>query len=133
MNKKKTLSKYSCHLFVSTECGAQDRATFNSNLKSIFRDEFDRLPADMVSNTATDVLSLIDDERKVMDWKFTDLDLDSDSRLDKRELRDLRRMVKKIVKPKKCAKTLVSHCDTDKDGAIARAEWLFCLGVDDSE
>ncbi|XP_072018955.1 SPARC-related modular calcium-binding protein 1-like isoform X2 [Amphiura filiformis] len=113
-----------------SECSQEDRATFNTNLKNIFREEYDRLPADVVSNTATDILALIDEERKVIDWKFTDLDVNADSMLDKKELRDLRRLVKKIVKPKKCAKTLVSHCDMDKDEAIARTEWLFCLGVD---
>ena len=119
--------------FPFPECTQEDRATFNTNLKNIFREEYDRLPADVVSNTATDILALIDEEKKVIDWKFTDLDVNDDSMLDKKELRDLRRLVKKIVKPKKCAKTLVTHCDMDKDQAIARTEWLFCLGVDNSE
>jgi hypothetical protein len=58
------------------------------------------------------------------------MDKDKDSFLQRTEYRDLRRLVKKAVKPKRCAKTFTSLCDMDSDQRISREEWLSCLGLD---
>lgn len=39
-------------------------------------------------------------------------------------------MVKKVIKPRACAKTFISYCDLDQNKRIEREEWTLCLGVD---
>ncbi|XP_033636141.1 SPARC-related modular calcium-binding protein 1-like isoform X2 [Asterias rubens] len=114
-------------------CNQDARIEFNSNLKDIFREEFHRLPTTQPSSETTgEVQRLEDAQKQVIEWKFTELDSNVDMELDRKELNSLGRMMKKIVKPKKCAKTFVEHCDLDKDGRIAKTEWSFCL-VDNNE
>lgn len=71
-----------------------------------------------------------DSDRQVLDWKFSVIDKDNDNFLEKTEYRDLRRLVKKVVKPKRCAKTFTKLCDLDNDQRISREEWASCLGLD---
>jgi Ca2+-binding EF-hand superfamily protein len=71
-----------------------------------------------------------DSNRQVLDWKFSMMDIDKDNFLDKTEYRDLRRLVKKVVKPKRCVKTFTRVCDMDNDQRISREEWVSCLGLD---
>ncbi|XP_055925827.1 SPARC-related modular calcium-binding protein 1-like isoform X3 [Argiope bruennichi] len=113
-------------------CGTSDRAAFNSNLIDIFQSEYDRVP----HTTTTTALPAENDplrdthEKQVIQWKFDQLDDNGDEFLKKKELRDLRRMAKKIVKPKMCAKTFAKFCDLDQDKKISRSEWSVCVGVD---
>ena len=69
-------------------------------------------------------------EKRVVEWKFSELDTDQDNQLRKKEIRSLTRMVRKLVKPKSCARNFVKHCDLDQNRKIARNEWSVCLGVD---
>lgn len=62
-------------------------------------------------------------DRKVINWKFTQLDTNADRLLRKAELRDLKRMIKKIVQPRTCAKMFVRTLDMDKDEIISKREW----------
>jgi hypothetical protein len=71
-----------------------------------------------------------DSDRQVLDWKFSVMDKDKDNFLEKPEYRDLRRLVKKVVKPKRCARTFTKLCDLDNDQRISREEWASCLGLD---
>jgi Secreted protein acidic and rich in cysteine Ca binding region. len=71
-----------------------------------------------------------DPDRQVLDWKFSVMDTNRDNFLDKTEYRDLRRLVKKVVKPKRCVKTFTKMCDMDNDQRISRDEWVSCLGLD---
>lgn len=68
--------------------------------------------------------------RQVLEWKFSVMDIDKDNFLDKSEYRGLRRLVKKVVKPKRCVKTFTKICDLDSDQRISRDEWVSCLGLD---
>nr|CAD7570012.1 unnamed protein product [Timema californicum] len=72
----------------------------------------------------------VDLERAVLNWKFSSLDLDGDDYLNSVEYKDLSRMVRKAVKPKKCSKVFTKLCDKDEDQRISRDEWAFCLGLD---
>ncbi|XP_038071538.1 SPARC-related modular calcium-binding protein 1-like isoform X2 [Patiria miniata] len=108
-------------------CNQDARIEFNTNLKDIFREEFHRLPTTQPSETTGGVQRIEDSQKRVIEWKFTELDSNADMELDRKELNSLRRMMKKILKPKKCAKTFVEHCDLDQDGRIAKTEWSFCL------
>ncbi|GFT00466.1 SPARC-related modular calcium-binding protein 1, partial [Nephila pilipes] len=112
-------------------CGTIERAAFNSNLIDIFQSEFNRVP-----HTTTTAMPIENDplrdthEKQVIQWKFDQLDDNGDTYLKKKELRDLRRMAKKIVKPKLCAKSFAKFCDLDQDKKISRSEWSVCVGVD---
>lgn len=75
--------------------------------------------------------SLLDTpEKRVAQWKFTQVDRNGDDWLSRSELGDLRRMVKKLVRPRHCAQLFSQHCDFDGDFAISRPEWATCLGLD---
>ncbi|CAL1296839.1 unnamed protein product [Larinioides sclopetarius] len=112
-------------------CGTSDRASFNSNLIDIFQSEYDRVPHTTTTATPVENDPLRDThEKQVIQWKFDQLDDNGDEFLKKKELRDLRRMAKKIVKPKMCAKTFAKFCDLDQDKKISRSEWSVCVGVD---
>lgn len=110
-------------------CGQSDRTTFNENLLKIFLSEYNRLPSHGV--TTAKALSLLDSqEKRAIEWKFTELDRNGDHDLDKKELQALRRMLKKVVRPRSCARTFSRACDQNLDRRISRSEWSLCLGVD---
>ncbi|XP_072931090.1 SPARC-related modular calcium-binding protein 1 isoform X2 [Epargyreus clarus] len=100
-------------------CTRVDRAQFNGNLIKIFSGEYDRARSDTGGAPV--------EPRAVADWKFRELDRDRSGSLQKSEYRGLRRLIKKVVKPKRCARAWARGCDGDGDGEIARAEWAGCL------
>ncbi|XP_021187916.3 SPARC-related modular calcium-binding protein 2 isoform X4 [Helicoverpa armigera] len=101
-------------------CTRTDRAQFNGNLIKIFSGEFERARTDSSPSP---------EPRAVADWKFRELDRDRSDALQKSEYRGLRRLIKKVVKPKRCARAWARGCDGDGDGEIAHAEWVACLLV----
>ncbi|XP_046390970.1 SPARC-related modular calcium-binding protein 2 isoform X2 [Ischnura elegans] len=118
-------------------CGRVDRTTFNTNLIKIFRTEYHRLPSKPASQLPIgsseeggEGAGLSEGDRRVLDWKFSSLDSDGDGALSKAEYRDLRRLVRKVVRPKRCARTFARSCDLDKDTMISRPEWGACVGLD---
>ncbi|KAJ8308067.1 hypothetical protein KUTeg_012941 [Tegillarca granosa] len=72
-------------------------------------------------------------EQRVMLWKFSELDKNGDNKLRRREVRNLKRVVKKLIKPRACAKNFVKYCDLDQNKRIERDEWTLCLGKDISK
>lgn len=68
-------------------------------------------------------------ERRVIEWKFHQLDKNGDGHLNRREFRVLRRLVRKVVRPKRCTKNFPRHCDSDQDRKLSRQEWSVCLGL----
>lgn len=69
-------------------------------------------------------------EKRVVLWKFSELDRNGDNKLRRREVRNLKRVVKKLIKPRACAKNFVKYCDLDQNKRIERREWTLCLGKD---
>lgn len=70
--------------------------------------------------------------RSAVDWKFSELDVgDVDGQLDRKELRTLRYLVNKLVKPRPCARTFVARCDVNSDRRLSRREWITCFDVAD--
>lgn len=67
---------------------------------------------------------------RVLSWKFQSLDKDADGYLDRAEYKELRRLAKKAVRPKKCARTFARTCDLDRDLKLSRTEWGACLAND---
>ncbi|XP_071504825.1 SPARC-related modular calcium-binding protein 1-like isoform X1 [Diadema antillarum] len=114
---------------LGSQCKQSKRDKFNANLKTIFEEEYARLPpGDHPASSASP--DSPEKEKLIIEWKFTDLDANGDARLDARELRPLLRLMKKIVRPKTCAREFVNLCDRDADDALAEMEWSSCLGVD---
>ena len=66
---------------------------------------------------------------QIVNWKFSQLDLSIDLQLQKSEVQDLRRMIKRRVDPKPCARTFSKFCDMNQDGNISQTEWSVCLAV----
>ena len=69
-------------------------------------------------------------ERIIVEWKYTQLDYDGDNVLRFKEIRGFHRMVKKLIKPKACAKRFRRFCDSNSNKRIEPTEWTLCLGID---
>ncbi|XP_031620477.1 SPARC-related modular calcium-binding protein 1 isoform X2 [Contarinia nasturtii] len=103
----------------SRVCRRNDQRLFNSNLLKSFYGEYSR--AHPMENMPTDNI--------VLDWKFNQLDVNKDDKIHKLEFREMRRLVRKAVKPKRCARLFGKQlsCDSDFDEKLSRQEWLNCL------
>lgn len=83
------------------------------------------------SNFIINILQIGDKNvERVLSWKFITLDKNSDGYLDRTEYKELRRLAKKAVKPKKCARTFARTCDLNRDLKLSRQEWGACLAND---
>ncbi|BES98093.1 Secreted protein acidic and rich in cysteine Ca Hypothetical protein region [Nesidiocoris tenuis] len=102
-------------------CGRIERATFVNNLNRLFLTEFQRT-LNVSNNMSIDGL-----ERAAVEWKFRKLDNDANGTLIKREYKSLRKLVRKFVKPKGCARSFTRFCDANKDTELTLDEWTSCL------
>ncbi|MPC44267.1 SPARC-related modular calcium-binding protein 1 [Portunus trituberculatus] len=65
--------------------------------------------------------------RRVVKWKFSELDRNNDRKLQRREYKRLRKTVRKFIKPKKCAKMFPRMCDANGDRSLTEQEWVTCF------
>ncbi|XP_077301991.1 SPARC-related modular calcium-binding protein 2-like isoform X2 [Arctopsyche grandis] len=100
------------------DCGRADKAQFNLNLVNMLSKEFDRENPVIPSINGKDTV--------VVEWKFNLLDKDDNKYLDRNEYKAIRRTIKKVVKPYRCARTL-DLCDADQNGMITKPEWVSCI------
>ncbi|XP_055859265.1 SPARC-related modular calcium-binding protein 2 isoform X3 [Episyrphus balteatus] len=103
-------------------CSAEDRSLFNVNLLKVYQNEYLRSGVHKDASTPSD--------RTVMDWKFTNLDTNGNSVLDKSEYRELKKAVKRAVKPRRCSRGFGKFCDVDDDDKLSRLEWSNCISKD---
>lgn len=68
-------------------------------------------------------------EERVVHWYFAQLDNNSSHDINKKELKPLKRYLKKKAKPKKCARKFIDYCDLNKDRTLSLLELKGCLGV----
>lgn len=68
---------------------------------------------------------------KAAERKFRELDRNQDLSLDSTEYRDFKRLLKRIISPKSCARIFVRLSDTDGDELISLREWNVSLGLDE--
>lgn len=68
-------------------CRRNDQRLFNNNLLKSFHSEYDR--EHPMDSPPTDKI--------VLDWKFEQLDVNKDDQIHKFELREMRRLVRKVV------------------------------------
>ncbi|XP_065369565.1 SPARC-related modular calcium-binding protein 2 isoform X3 [Calliphora vicina] len=112
-------------------CSQDDRATFNTNLIGLFHSEYLRMGFSLNKNRkAVDAFVPTLDEAEVLNWKFTDLDVNSNQMLDKNEYRELKKLVKRAVKPRRCGRAFGKFCDVDSDARLSRLEFNSCLSKD---
>lgn len=110
-------------------CNSKDRQNFNTALIKVFKEEYDRVnpsPPPPTDSKAHEYGT----EKAIVVWKFKDLDSNKDGRLKFKEIRSFGRMVRKLIKPRPCAKRFLKFCDKNRDRTIEEAEWTLCLGVD---
>lgn len=69
-------------------------------------------------------------EKSVLEWKFAALDKNGNHILDKHEFRELKRLVKGVVKPKRCSRSFGRFCDLDTDERLTKHEWSNCFNKD---
>ncbi|KYM76660.1 SPARC-related modular calcium-binding protein 1 [Atta colombica] len=102
-------------------CDRTEKSKFNGNLIENFKIEYRRTN-----------ISAEDDKNveRVLSWKFLKLDQNADGYLDKTEYKELRRLAKKAVRPKKCARTFARTCDLNRDLKLSKQEWGACLAND---
>ncbi|XP_054462557.1 SPARC-related modular calcium-binding protein 1-like [Anoplopoma fimbria] len=62
-------------------------------------------------------------------WHFSRLDVDSSGSLSEREARPLRQFLRRRLKPRRCAKKFIQHCDSDGDRGLTLEELRVCLGL----
>lgn len=108
-------------------CKRADRALFNNNLIKVFHTEYLR------ENGAAVPINQ-DMDKVLLEWKFRRLDNNKNSVLDQSEYREIRKIVKIAVKPKRCSKNFGKACDVNRDQLITVQEWSDCLsrdGMDD--
>ncbi|XP_011144336.1 SPARC-related modular calcium-binding protein 2 isoform X1 [Harpegnathos saltator] len=99
-------------------CDRNEKSKFNANLIENFKIEYRR------TNISADGDK---DVGRVLSWKFVTLDKDGDGYLNRAEYKELRRLAKKAVRPKKCARTFARTCDLNRDLKLSKQEWGACL------
>ncbi|XP_060563303.1 SPARC-related modular calcium-binding protein 1-like isoform X13 [Ruditapes philippinarum] len=115
----------------SKRCSSHERKKFNSNLVRVFTEEYNRSVKAFPNTRPNELDPLMEPlEKQVVEWKFSHYDSNNDDLLQRKEVSALRRLVKKFIKPRSCAKRFLKFCDKDKDKLIKRQEWSICLGVD---
>ncbi|CAL4071055.1 unnamed protein product, partial [Meganyctiphanes norvegica] len=65
--------------------------------------------------------------KEALRWKFKKLDKNKDSIVRRTEYKGLRRLVKKQLEPRKCAKQFPNFCDIDGDKKLSENEWVTCF------
>ncbi|XP_063236853.1 SPARC-related modular calcium-binding protein 1 isoform X2 [Bacillus rossius redtenbacheri] len=110
-------------------CSRFDRTQFSNNILKKFKADYLRSagnsqPQDPAEDDEGDL------ERKALAWKFAGLDRDGDQYLAGEEYKELRRLIRRAARPRKCGKHLTKVCDRDGDGRVSRDEWGLCLGLD---
>ncbi|XP_070162861.1 SPARC-related modular calcium-binding protein 2 [Polyergus mexicanus] len=117
---RKQRRQYSSNRHRNT-CDRTEKSKFNENLIENFKIEYRRI------NISIDGDKNVE---RVLSWKFGILDKDGNGYLDATEYKELRRLAKKAVRPKKCARTFARTCDLNRDLKLSRQEWGACLAND---
>ncbi|XP_059617873.1 SPARC-related modular calcium-binding protein 1 isoform X2 [Phlebotomus argentipes] len=116
------------HLRMKKPCTKIDKAQFNANLIKMFHNEFQRYKKNQQGSEDLPGVS----DNMVLEWKFIGLDRNRNNILDKGEFRELKKLVKKIVKPKRCARAFGKFCDEDHNEKLSKSEWSSCFTKDTS-
>jgi len=69
-------------------------------------------------------------DKRAAEWKFGVLDADGNGNLTRSEYGDLKKLVRKVIRPKRCSRAFIRMCDTNHDNALSKTEWTNCLSAD---
>lgn len=105
-------------------CKQQDKALFNNNLINELYKEWGR------DNKQDSPKPSNETDRVVVSWKFGLMDKNRNGTLERGEYRDMQKIVIKMVRPKRCARSFLRGCDVNGDQLISRIEWSECLTRD---
>ncbi|XP_039287273.1 SPARC-related modular calcium-binding protein 1 [Nilaparvata lugens] len=100
------------------DCSRVDRSAFVTNLVRIFSTDYQKDNPDGEAS-----------EEIVLDWKFGQLDVDRSGFLSRDEYAEVRRLVRRVARPRRCSRAFAKLCDLDRDLRIARHEWTACLAL----
>lgn len=65
-------------------------------------------------------------------WKFTNLDKNKNMNLDRREVKQFRKLIPKQKNTRKCSRTFLRYCDENTNKKISLDEWLSCTKLSES-
>ncbi|XP_034478298.1 SPARC-related modular calcium-binding protein 1 isoform X2 [Drosophila innubila] len=102
-------------------CSKPDRMAFNNHLIEVFRSEL--LRSGQIAGAS---------DSDVLNWKFAQLDVNGNQLLDRQEVRELKKLLKRAVKPRRCGRAFGKYCDVNRDDSLSRLEWSSCLAKDAS-
>lgn len=105
------------------DCKKDEKLLLMHNVVRIFRTEFYKVQ----SKTELDFDS--SPEERAVEWKFGQLDEDASGNLTESEFDQVKKLIRKVVKPKKCSRIFIQLCDTNKDGTLTQAEWTQCMAL----
>uniref|UniRef100_A0A8D8PQ46 SPARC-related modular calcium-binding protein 1 n=2 Tax=Cacopsylla melanoneura TaxID=428564 RepID=A0A8D8PQ46_9HEMI len=105
-------------------CKKDERLLLMQNIVRIFRTEFYKVQPKQELDTEE-----LSPEEQAVSWKFSQLDLDASGNLTLPEFDQVQKLIRKVVKPKKCSRVFVQLCDEDKDVTLTRDEWTHCLAL----
>uniref|UniRef100_S4RQZ1 SPARC/Testican calcium-binding domain-containing protein n=1 Tax=Petromyzon marinus TaxID=7757 RepID=S4RQZ1_PETMA len=68
-------------------------------------------------------------EERAVRWFFTQLDRSGRGAVGRKEMRPLRRFLKRRPKPQRCGRKFMEYCDLNGNKALSLPELKGCLGV----
>lgn len=105
------------------DCKKDEKLLLMQNVVRIFRTEFYKV------QPKTELDFETSPEEKAVDWKFGQLDTDASGNLTEAEYDQVKKLIRKVVKPKKCSRVFVQLCDVDNDGELTKIEWNQCMAL----
>lgn len=62
-----------------------------------------------------------------VEWKFRNLDSNSNLILERKELKILRKEIPQTKDTRRCRRNFIRYCDENKDRKISKKEWTDCM------
>ncbi|XP_076054892.1 SPARC related modular calcium binding-like protein magu isoform X6 [Oratosquilla oratoria] len=116
----------------SGECQGRRLKKFVKGIVQDFKKEFRRASESRKKKGETLQVPRSKRSSRAIMYKFKLLDKDSNNFLTKSEYQKLRSIVRKKLKPKRCARSFPLMCDMNRDNTISDQEWISCLDTSGS-
>ncbi|XP_076054888.1 SPARC related modular calcium binding-like protein magu isoform X2 [Oratosquilla oratoria] len=117
---------------LKSECQGRRLKKFVKGIVQDFKKEFRRASESRKKKGETLQVPRSKRSSRAIMYKFKLLDKDSNNFLTKSEYQKLRSIVRKKLKPKRCARSFPLMCDMNRDNTISDQEWISCLDTSGS-
>ncbi|CAK9302121.1 unnamed protein product [Gordionus sp. m RMFG-2023] len=116
------------------KCNSKDRADFIKAVVKYFINEFEKTH----KNQSTPHAHMKrrknnrygkNKKNHIITWQFYQVDTDGDHQITRRELKILKKKLKRAMIPKNCLRIFDEDCDSNKDSEISIKEWNACLNL----